>query len=294
MTEIKIVCEAGNRLGEGPLWHPVRQELWWVDIEPGIIHAWSEATGHREVLKLDYRIGTYAFTQTEDLILATERGVERWHADTRSAELLHPLEIDPQYNVVTRFNDGAVDARGRFWIGSMPLNEAEYHTPAGKLFRFDPDGSLHLMETEMTISNGIDWSADGETMLFTDSVRRRIYAYDFDMLTGTISNRRTLIQIAPDSGVPDGLTYDAEGYIWSARYDGFGLFRYAPDGTEHRFVPLGTQSPTSMTFGGENLDTLYCTSARPNGQVAEGDRVAGSLVSFKPGVKGRPVNIFGG
>lgn len=287
---VNIIHETGDIIGEGPLWHPRKPEMWWVNIEDGLVHSWSEANGYKLILKADYRIGAYAFTQTDDLILATERGIERWHAASDEFELLHELKGD----VPIRFNDGAVDPQGRFWIGTMPLNESDFADCHGKLYRFDPDRSLHLMDEGFTISNGMDWSNDGKTMLFTDTLKFSIYAYDFDGKTGAISNRRTFIKSDPKIGSPDGLTYDAEGYIWSAYYNGHGLYRYTPSGEIDGYFELGTQSPTSMAFGGDDLGTLFITSARHHLEPGDIDPKAGSLITVTPNVKGRPSNVFAG
>ncbi|WP_421853574.1 SMP-30/gluconolactonase/LRE family protein [Oricola sp.] len=285
-----IIHEGRDMLGEGPSWHPRRNELWWLDIENGVLNAWSDETGHRVVFKADYRVGCYGFTASDDLVLGTERGIERWHSATGRFDLLHAPEPDGR----TRFNDGKVDPMGRFWAGTMPLAEEDFDKPLGNLYRFDPDGSLHTMETGLTISNGLDWFADGKTMILTDTKRLRIYAYDFDMATGAISSRREFIRTDPDHGIPDGLTIDADGDIWSAGISGGCLLRYAPSGALKEKIDIATASPTSVAFGGPALDRLYVTSARFHLKPGEEDRLAGSLAMIDPGCRGRPTNVFAG
>jgi sugar lactone lactonase YvrE len=155
---------------------------------------------------------------------------------------------------------------------------------------------LQIMETGLTISNGIGWSPDNKTMYFTDSMPRTIYAYDFDPITGAIENRRSFIHTPDEPGVPDGLTVDSEGFIWSARWDGWKITRYDPDGKLEREIEVSAQRPTSCTFGGPDLDELYVTSASVGMDWM--DRVkqpaAGNLFRIRVDVKGLPEPKFAG
>lgn len=153
------------------------------------------------------------------------------------------------------FNDGAVDAQGRFWAGTL-VGEAN-----NSLYRLDPDGSVHLMDTGFGVPNGIGWSLDGQTMYFTDSSTSTIYAYAFEPEIGRISDRRALIDSSNRPGVPDGLTVDAEGHIWSARWGAGCVERYDPSGALVQTVRVPAMYPTSVAFGGPNLTDLYITSA---------------------------------
>jgi sugar lactone lactonase YvrE len=166
---------------------------------------------------------------------------------------------------------------------------------AGALYRLDPDLTVHTMLTGVTISNGLDWSLDGRRMYYVDSPTRRIDTFDFDMATGSIANRRTFVEVPADAGVPDGLTVDAAGFVWLALWGGAALRRYAPDGTLERVVPLPVTHPTSCAFGGAALDELYVTSARRPLDAEEKARQpqAGGVFRLRPGVAGRPANLFG-
>ncbi len=242
-----------NILGEGPLWHPKERCLYWVDIDAGTINQFNPASGIYETFEIGYPVGCLAFCTNGDLILAGQYGFSRWSIVTKQiAQISHP---EPNRQNV-RFNDGRVDSQGRFWAGTM--------TPEGmtnNLFRLDPDGMVYTMETKIGISNGIGWSPDRRKMYFTDSAREVVYVYDYDELTGNISNRQELISTREEDGVPDGLVIDREGCLWSARWDGWKVVRYSPQGEVIQEIPLPVKRPTSCAFGGSDMSTLFITSA---------------------------------
>jgi sugar lactone lactonase YvrE len=161
-------------------------------------------------------------------------------------------------------------------------------TAQGCLYRLDPDGSVHRMETGITVSNGIGWSLDHKIMYFTDSLRYVIYAYDYDPVTGRIANRRPFVQLPAEQGVPDGLAVDREGFVWSALWGGWKVVRFDPEGKLEREIPMPVANPTAPAFGGPQLDELYITSARLG--LSEDDRkkqpLAGNLFRLKTEVRG--------
>lgn len=276
-----------NELGEGPRWHVQEQALYWVDIERGEIHSltWRDRT--HEIHRLGIPVGCFGFHKDGGLILATADGFGTWSPQADLEILLDPRTADGE----GRFNDGAVDLGGRFWAGTM--------TPEGfgnRLYRLDRDGSVTCMEQEIGISNGIGWSPDGGTFYFTDSPRKIIYAYDFDVNQGLISNRRKWVHTPDEPGVPDGLAVDQQGCIWSARWDGWKIDRYDPGGERIQELKLPCQRPTSCTFGGEDLSTLIITTARVglNESQLSAQPLAGDLFRFRPGVKGLETNLFHG
>jgi sugar lactone lactonase YvrE len=226
------------------------------------------------------------------LILATRDGFAFWNEQQRALQYIVDPEADKPHN---RFNDGAIDSRGRFWAGTM--NTSGARQPEGSLYRLDPDGSLHTMETGIYISNGIGWSPDDTIMYYTDTPRDTIYAYDYDAASGAISNRRIFVQTAADQpGHPDGLTVDSEGYVWSAFWEGARIVRYTGSGQVDQVIQLPALRPTSCAFGGPNLDELYITSS---GEAIPTDQQAlypfnGDLFRLKTDVKGLPMYRFGG
>jgi sugar lactone lactonase YvrE len=278
---------AKNELGEGPRWHPAEGKLYWLDIELGEIHTLAWRNNVHEVRSIGTSVGCLAFRSGGGLVLATGDGFSSWSAETGITEIIDPRRGSSE----GRFNDGAVDPDGRFWAGTM--------TPEGSsscLYRLDPGGVAERMESGIAISNGIGWSPDGSVCYFTDSPRKVIYAYDFDPVQGNLLNRRVWVSTPDNQGVPDGLVVDQDGCIWSARWDGWKVNRYDPDGNLILEVGVPCQRPTSCTFGGDDLSTLIITTARvglSNPELEE-QPDSGDLFYFDTDTKGLGENFFSG
>jgi len=289
-ADVEVVLDARAELGEGPRWDPGEQRLLWVDIMAGRVHAFRPDKGACRNVGVGKPVGALAGARDGSLVLAVADGFARLDFKSGATTMLAAVEADRPQN---RMNDGACDPAGRFWAGTMALDESPGQ---GALYRLDPDLTVHTMVTSVTISNGIDWSLDGRRMYYVDSPTRRIDVFDLDGQSGGITNRRPFATIPAEAGIPDGLTVDADGFVWLALWGGAALRRYAPDGTLERTVPLPVSHPTSCAFGGAALDELYVTSARRPLSVEERKREpeAGSLLRLRPGVKGRPANLFGG
>lgn len=271
---VDVVLAAGARLGEGPVWDARTSRLRWVDILLGRVHRFDPVTGADEFFEVGEDVGTVAVRRGGGLVLATRTGIVTCADDGAHRTVLHSLHTDP----VGRSNDGKADPWGRFWAGTM----VEGPGTGAALYRLDPDGSLSTMVTGVACSNGLGWSPDGRTMYYVDTGTGGLDAFDHDPATGAISGRRRLASV--DRGMPDGLTVDAEGCVWVALWDGWGLHRYSPSGTLLSTVDVPTQRVTSCTFGGMDLSTLYITSARDG--LPSPSEHAGSLFAFDPGVTG--------
>jgi sugar lactone lactonase YvrE len=287
MNEVELVLKVKDELGEGPLWHAAERALYWTDIEGRRYHRYDPASGRHETVPVDVRIGALAFRSQGGLVLATDRGFALFDPQSRQLTMIGDPEEHKQQ---TRFNDGAVDRRGRFWAGTLGDPENNH------LYRLDSDGSIHLMESGIDISNGIAWSPDDRTMYYVDSTRFAIYAYDFDLASGSIANRRVLVDRSGRPGVPDGLIVDAEGFLWTAIWGGSCLERYDPQGGLARTVRLPVDFPTSMAFGGEGLEDLYITSAQEEIPKEKRDQypLAGNLFCIRSAGKGLPEPHFAG
>ncbi|MGB0386295.1 MAG: SMP-30/gluconolactonase/LRE family protein [Ardenticatenaceae bacterium] len=275
-------------LGEGPVWSIEEQALYWVDIERPALQRWNPATGEHKVWQMPSQIGSYALREGGEAVVALRTGLA-W-LDLGSGDVT-PI-VDPEADMVhNRFNDGACDRQGRFWAGTMHLTGND---PSGSLYRFDPDGTLTKMRTPVWVSNGLGWSPDNRIMYYADSPTGHIYAYDFDPDTGNISNERIFAHT--DDGYPDGLTVDAEGYVWSAKWDGWRIVRYAPDGSIDREIKMPVQRPTSCMFGGPELRHLFITSATVNLTEEElaPQPLAGSVLVIETDVAGLPEPRFAG
>jgi len=255
MSVARPVTEFRADLGESPLWSTVESALYWIDIAGRRLHRLADGDPEPRSWDLPAKPGCLASRASGGLIVALATGVHAFDPETGVLTLLVDPEPDQPGN---RLNDGAADLASRLWVGSM--DDAEKSPDAGSLYRIDPDGTCTTMLTGLGISNGIGWSPDGATMYHTDTTTRTISAYDFDAATGTISAGRTFA--TDEDCYPDGLTVDADGYVWSAKWDGWRIVRYAPDGAIDRVLPMPVQRPSCVAFGGPDLDRLYITSAR--------------------------------
>jgi len=235
-------------------------------------------------------VGAAALTAAGDLVLAVRDGFARLDLDSGKVRAIADVEADLPDQ---RMNDGKCDPAGRFWAGTMALDK---RPGAGALYRLDPDGRVHRILDGVSISNGLDWSDDGRLMYYVDTPTRSIDVFDFDVASGAIANRRALARVERGDGWPDGLTLDADGYIWVALWAGAAVRRYAPDGTLDRVVAVPTTYPTSCAFGGPDLQDLYVTTAAtaltPEERLRE--PLAGGLFRCRPGVQGRPPHRFKG
>ncbi len=282
---VDVVLPARARLAEGPLWDPNVSCLRWVDIQRGQVHRFDPVSGADTFFEVGEDVGTVAVRAAGGLVLATTTGLYTCADDGSDRTLLHRVDTDPPGG---RFNDGKADPWGRFWAGTMLDDPHE----AGGFYRLDPDGSLHQVLDRVSCSNGLGWSPDGRTMYYVDTQTGGVDAFTHDPDTGRIADRRQLVAI--DRGWPDGLTVDAEGCLWVALWDGWGIRRYAPDGTLLSTVEVPAQRVTSCAFGGPDLSTLYITTATVGLRDLTDQPTAGSLFACSPGVVGQAPGEWAG
>jgi sugar lactone lactonase YvrE len=286
---VDVAVPAAAVLGEGPVWDATSRRLLWLDIEGRNLH-WYDPISRvdRSVATTD-RVGAAALRRRGGLVMATEHAFALTAGDDDAPVVIATVEP----SAPTRMNDGNCDSRGRFYAGTMALDE---RSPVGGLYRLDPDGAVEQILSNVTVSNGIDWSLEGETMFYVDSTAQSLDAFDFDVTAGRISNRRTVVRFSLDEGTPDGLTIDREGYVWVALWGGWSIRRYTAGGELDRTVTLPAENITSAAFGGESLDELYVTSAREGLTESELDDQpdAGALFRCRPGVVGRTQHMYAG
>ncbi|MGD1853437.1 MAG: SMP-30/gluconolactonase/LRE family protein [Leptolyngbyaceae cyanobacterium] len=282
MTQPENVLAVRARLGEGPIWNAERQVLHWVDIYNRRVHTFDPVSGKDTYIEVDTVVSGLFLEDERHLILAQENRLTRLDLHNQTTALLIEIEADRPNN---RLNDVRADSRGRRWVGTMN-NDGK---PEANLYRYDLDGSLHHMETNLSISNGLGWSPDQTIFYLTDSPQQVIYAYDFDVDAGTICDRKPLIILTDESFYPDGLTIDTEGCLWSAMWNGWCVIRFDPQGQEMMRVPLPVPLVTSCTFGGENLTDLFITTASAGLSQAELKQSfeAGDLFRLRTEVKGQ-------
>jgi len=292
MAEVEHVLDVRNVIGEGPIWHSGEQSLYWVNfIEQHQILRFSPQTGRVKVFDTGVPVMALGIREKGGFIAASGKGLAHWDTERQTFDVVcNPLAGRDGF----RFNDAATDSRGRFWVGT--LNESNPKGPDGELFCLQADGSCRVMDRNITVANGTGWSPDRKTMYFTDTFRYTVYAYDFDAQAGTIANRRTFVQTSPEAGLPDGLTVDSEGFVWSAFWGGWKVVRYNPEGKVDREYRLPVPNPSSCAFGGKRLDELYITSASLGLSQEEKEKYvqSGDLFCLKAGIVGMDEPRFAG
>jgi DNA-binding IclR family transcriptional regulator/sugar lactone lactonase YvrE len=289
-SHVQCVIPHSAFLGEAPFWIAGSQSLLWVDILAPAVNLSGVAGGDTRATPLTELVGVVVPRRRGGYVAATQVGFRSLDLQTGQMSTL----ATPAGGMTgRRFNDGKCDAMGRFWAGTLALDA----TPqGGALYRLDVDGSIHEIERGFHICNGLGWTQDSKVFYLVDTGSRTIYAYDFDLASGALSNKRNLIVFDPSDGMPDGLAVDAEGYVWCAMWDGWAIKRIAPDGTIDRTIDLPVPRPTSCAFGGPDLKTLYITSARIRlsaTQIASAP-MSGSVFSVRVDVAGAPVGVYGG
>jgi sugar lactone lactonase YvrE len=288
-----VACfvHGSDALGECPVWDDRAGLLRWVDIGAPSLKRCDASGSDLRVLALPEPIGSYALRATSPGLLAALRsGLYFLDPDTGERSVLARPEADRPGN---RFNDGRCDRAGRFWAGTMSLDE---RTPSGSLYRVDADGRCTRVRGDLVIPNSIAWSPDGRTLYFADTPRLRIWAFDCDPATGAIVKERVFAESPGSAGGPDGSCVDADGCLWNAEYGRGRLVRYTPRGTVDRVITLPVSNPTCCCFGGSRLETLFVTCAAQRLAPAQLARepLAGSVLALNPGVRGLPESRFAG
>lgn len=286
----ELVLDARVELAEGPVWDDRLQRLWWVDIMAGVVHVTDPATGSDHEIKVGQPVGALGLRRTGPPLVAVRDGFAtlREHG---GIDLIAPVEID---DPTIRMNDGKVGPDGGFWAGTMAIDE---RPGVGHLYRLDADGSVGRVLGGMTISNGLDWSDDGRVLYYIDSPTKRVDRFDVEADGRMISQRRVAIDLVDrEPAVPDGMTIDADGFLWICLWDGWAVERYGPDGKLDTRIEVPAAQVTSCAFGGPDLNELYITTARegfPAGGRPDQPH-AGGVFRVRPGVRGRPSHRFAG
>jgi len=280
--EIAFQTHPRTILGEGPSWDPVNQLLYWVDLKGKKLHLYRPERKTNETFEFNEFISCVVPCGffVHKVLVALQSGLYYFNIKTRELEWISSPEKDKPSN---RFNDGKCDIRGRFLCGTMDNEEGEQ--ALGSLYLLKTDLTVEKILENIRISNGISFSKDSKTMFFIDSPLKKVDAFDYDIESGKLSNRRTVIQI--EDGLPDGMTIDSDGMLWIAHWNGGCITRWDPHtGNLLRKIELPTKLVTSCAFGGRDLDVLYITTASI-GVDLEKDAFAGTLFVLKnPGVHG--------
>lgn len=276
-------------VGEGPVWDVQSQQYFWIDILEKCVYRLDPATGRTQRWSVPNIIGSMAITQDGNALVALANGVHRLDFATGECRMLASSD---DLNEQVQLADGKVDRRGRFIVGSSDRGMKEAR---GKLYALDPGATkLRIIDTDIFLANGPCWSPDDRTFYHADSIRKLIYAYDYDIENGTVSSRRPFASTAELGGIPDGATVDAEGHVWSAICEGGKLVRFRPDGSIERIVTMPLKLPGSVMFGGADLDELYVPTLSPSFLGRPADPLDGSTFVVEGlGIRGLPEPRFG-
>jgi sugar lactone lactonase YvrE len=279
-SSVQCVADVHAVLGEGPVWVAREAALYWLDIKGRKIFRLDERGQYRH-WPTPMRIGSLAPRRSGGFIAGTEDGIAIVDPAADCFEIVAKPEEQLPDN---RFNDGKVDRRGRFWAGTMDDRE---QAATGTLYCVGSDLEWLAIDKNYKVTNGPAFSPAGELMYHNDSARQVTFVFDLNA-DGTATNRRTFLQFGPGDGYPDGMTVDGEGCLWIAFWDGWCIRRYSPSGDWIETVKMGVKRPTSLAFGGRDLDRLYVTSASID--LDEGalqmQQNAGGLFMLTPGVRG--------
>jgi sugar lactone lactonase YvrE len=252
--EIERIAVPDDELGEGPLWDPAANVLYWVDIKGRAIHRLDVPSGAVKSWPTPSEVGALALREAGGAVVVLKDG---FYAFNFASGACVPLAAGLVDAPGIRFNDAKVDRQGRLVAGTIV---EDLITADGQLFRLNRDLSVEVLESGIICSNGPCWSPDGGTFYFADTPTRVISAYDYDAATGALANKRPFADTDAFDTAPDGATVDAEGYLWSAFVLTGAVGRFAPDGTLDRTIDVPVDHPTSVAFGGADLDVLYVTS----------------------------------
>lgn len=287
---VKLALDAGNYLGESPIWSVQDQALWWVNCEhPPELHRWHPTTGQHSKWDMPQRIGGFVHKTDAGLLVALADGVYDFEPETGILKLRAASPLPAHVTL----HECHCDRQGRLWVGSFDQRfPADRAARAGSLFRLDGDRLTPVIEG-ISVANALAFSPDGQTIYFADSPTRKVMAYDLAPDTGTISNPRTFLALGEGEGFVDGATVDAEGGYWLANVSAGALRRYLPDGTLDRIVALPFSNPTKPAFGGTDMRTLFVTSTKlsmPTTMIPTATN--GAIHSLIPGETGVPETPF--
>ena len=292
MNQPEHLLTVQNRLGETPIWAPEEKALYWVDWGGRPSYRFVPETSKISTFAVEIPVTALARRASGGFVAIAQNGIFAWDPESNEYE---PLAGPPEpENPDICFNDGAVDRQGRLLVGTV--NMADPFAPDGSLYRLDADCSLHELDTGYATANGIGLSPDGKTLYVTDMRHNKIVVLNYDPLEGAVSNRRLFASVPSEEGMPDGLTVDAEGYVWSGHWDGWRLTRYDPDGTIERQVRFPVQHVISFAFTGQELEELYVTTAwwGFSDEERKNQPSAGDIFRLKAGIRGLVEPAFAG
>jgi sugar lactone lactonase YvrE len=295
MKKYKTITNEKCSIAESPIWDYKKRILLWTDLMQGFLYWYCPETA--EIVKFAENKKVCGFSLAKDgLFCACIDGLYFW-----DEEKGFRLFADYYNNELLKCNDAIADIKGRFLFGTVYYTQENCNGdyPLGKLYKVENDGSVCVLDEGFHHVNGLGFSPDNKTFYFTDTVLRVIYAYDYNVLNGTVMNRRVFAEVPGDEGIPDGLTVDAKGFVWSAQWYGGCIVRYDPDGKVERRVHLPVKQVSSLIFGGVDMTDIFITTAgksvklniAPKGYDFYSPNIGGQVFKFNCGIEGKHENI---
>jgi D-xylonolactonase len=251
-----VLADEPDDCGESPLWDVRSSSLYWIDIVGRRISRYDWPSRSIKTIGTDIDVSGVALNESGGLVMVASDGVWLWDDRARRTAVVRGTEDFPM-----ALNDCIADPQGRLLSGTCYFDPHRDDFMPGKLLSIDERGAVSVLDEGFTLANGLGFSPDCRTLYFTDSARREIFAYDYDDQSGSVRNRRTFVKVPDTEGLPDGLTVDAQGYVWSAQWFGSCICRYDPDGRLERRIPVPAKQTSSITFGGPDLTDVFITSA---------------------------------
>lgn len=288
MTEPACILDGRFDLAESPVWSAAEQALWFVDINTPALHRYDPTSGTQRRWPMPAAIGCIALTPDGGLIAALRDGLYRLDLEQGRHDRLASAPYDIG---LMRFNDGRCDRQGRFWVGTI----TDDRQPHGALYRFDGDRFIQAeLPGAIATSNGLAWSPDGRILYHADTATMQVQAYDYDIATAALSNRRLFLDLRGSGERPDGATVDSAGNYWLALYGAGKVAQFSPAGERLREIRLPVKAPTMPCFGGPDLRTLFITTARQKHTAEELEKMplAGGIFSIRVEIPGLPEAPF--
>jgi len=290
MHELSVVADYQDRCGEGPLWDVEHSRLYWTDCLGLRFYRYDWPAKKHQVVREGFEIKGFALNENGGFVISNTSGIWLW--DGSGAPKIICAETD---GFKCQANDCIADPAGRLLAGLFYYDASEDY-PLGKLLAVNTDGTARILDEGFHLANGLGFSPDCKTLYFTDSVARCIFAYDYDAAMGSVKNRRILVKVPSTSGIPDGLTVDAEGFVWSAEWYGSCVVRYDPGGAIERRIDTPAKQTSSIAFGGPELSEIFITSAgesaalpvTPPGYDPHSGYFGGALYSMRLDIQGKP------
>ena len=263
MSKVEQIFKCNNILGEGITYSNLDKNLFWLDVSnKSKLYKLNLSSNKNFVYDLPETVTATSIKSTNEIILASNKGINLFNTETNTFKKKIIIEDN---QLQTRSNDGASDALGRFWFGTMQNNfdingnSIPITRNMGKLYKVDLNNQVTVIEDDIGIPNTFVWSPDNSKFYFTDTLTGTIKSYDFNLQTGILTNKQNFINI--DIGLPDGSTIDTDGCLWNCRWGGSCIVRFTPDGKVDQFIEMPVQNVTNCIFGGSDMKTLFITTA---------------------------------